>query len=857
MEVTIRPATPDDLEILLAFEQEIIEAERPFDDTIRTGHGVHYYDLEALIASPEAEVIVAELDTRIIGTGYARIKPSESYLKHEMHSYLGFMYVVPEHRGKGVNKKIVQVLESWSLSQGVTEMQLEVYADNVAAIKAYEKSGYTEHMLEMRKSLASVLILCIALFCSISVDAQADLDRLARDVTVYRDSYSVPHVFGRTDASTVFGFAYAQAEDNFWRIEDNFLAAIGRSAEVDGERRLERDRRNRALEIPRLARDEYRRLDPHTRSLCDAFAAGLNFYLQRHPEVKPRLLAKIEPWYPLAFIRYNYYQNGFSFDQALNRTDLQTATLDKGLKENQGSNGWVINPSRSATGNAMLFINPHLPFFGSGQVYEGHVHSDQGWNFTGYTRFGFPFPYVGHNESAGWVSTDNAADLTDVYEETFDDPLRPLAYRYGNGYRTATQHIEEIIVKTAAGPETRKFRMVRTHHGPILAERGGKKLAIRMAKFENDGWLREWYLMTRSRTVAELKRAMAPLNMLFGNVMWADKNGDTYYLYNGAVPRRDPRFDWKKPVDGSNPATEWKGYHTIDELPQLLNPKTGWMQNCNGTPFLLTSEGNPDPKNFPSYMVQESDNPRSENSRRILSQGKKFTFDEWRAAAFETTVLAANKHLPYMLSVLKRRLDRPDAATDAATRGLRAAYDELAKWDHRSTIDSVAMTLFVLWRDKFENTVANDDWAQTSALADVLSTLERDFGTWKVTWGEISRLQRYDESTNESFSDDRPSVPVPGVSGRDGAVFTFYAVPAPAQKRRYGAAGATYVSVVEFGPRVQALSIHTFGSSGDPKNKHFTDQSPLYARGEFKPAWFTLDEIKANLERSYRPGEEK
>src|SRR5688500_11585108 len=322
-------------------------------------------------------------------------------------------------------------------------------------------------------AITGLFVFSAVLLFAFPMHAHPDLEKLAREVTIYRDVYGVPHVFGKTDASTVFGFAYAQAEDNFWRIEDNYLAAIGRSAEVDGERRLERDRRNRALGIPRLAREEYKRLDPHTQSLCDAFAAGLNYYLERHPQVKPRLLTKFEPWYPLAFIRYNYYQNGFSRDPALNGVEFQTAEIDRVTKDNQGSNGWVINPSRSATGNAMLFINPHLPFFGSGQVYEGHVHSDQGWNFTGYTRFGFPFPYVGHNESGGWVSTDNAADLVDVYAETFDDPKRPLAYRYGNKYRIATESTEEIVVKTANGTETRKFRMVRTHHGPILGERDG------------------------------------------------------------------------------------------------------------------------------------------------------------------------------------------------------------------------------------------------------------------------------------------------------------------------------------------------------------------------------------------------
>src|SRR5215216_4753002 len=508
---------------------------------------------------------------------------------------------------------------------------------------------------------------------------------LAREVTIYRDVYGVPHVFGRTDASTVFGFAYAQAEDNFWRVEENFILALGRASELYGEKTLDEDRLNRALGIPRLAREEYSRLDKHMRSLCDAFAAGFNFYLARNPEVRPRLLTKIEPWYTLAFIRYNYYQNGFARDRNLRRTGLQTAAAEPDLKEHTGSNGWVVGPSTSASGNAMLFINPHLPFFGPGQVYEGHVHSDEGWNFTGYTRFGFPLPYVGHNENGGWVSTDNAADLVDVYLETFDDPARPLAYKYGKEYRVATEHVEEISVKTAAGLETRKFTMRKTHHGPILGARDGKLLSIRMAKFESDGWLRQWYEMTRADSLAALKKAIAPLNMLFGNVMYADRQGNTWYVYNGAVPRRDPRFDWSKPVDGSDPATEWQGYHTMDELPQLTNPKTGWMQNCNTTPFLLTSSGNPDPKQFPKYMVQEGDNPRGAISREILSSKSKFTFAEWERLAFDTRVMTAGKELPPLLSVIKQSLE-----TALYSPRLREVYKELFDWNKQSEEHSMA-----------------------------------------------------------------------------------------------------------------------------------------------------------------------
>ncbi|HKW97586.1 MAG TPA: acylase [Bryobacteraceae bacterium] len=690
----------------------------------------------------------------------------------------------------------------------------------------------------------SALVVTLAFAIPGRAAARAEAAQLARSVTIYRDSYGVPHIYGPTDASCVFGFAYAQAEDNFWQIEDSYLRSLGRASEIYGEKTLNDDLLVRSLEIPKLSQREYEHATPRMRQLVEALADGFNYYLVRHPQVKPRLITHFEPWHTFAFGRYALYYLFLFGETGIDNKQIRDAARE------QGSNMWAIAPGKSATGHAMLFINPHQPFFGPGQWYEAHVHSDEGWDMSGASFFGSVFPTIGHNEYLGWSHTVNKPDVVDVYEETFDDPQNSLAYRYGNEHRQAVEWSESIRVKTDAGLVTRRFTLRKTHHGPIVAWRNGKALAVKFARLEEGGQIQEWYDMTRAHNYGEFRKAVSELAVPLFNVVYADRDGNIFYLYNGAVPRRAARYDWSKAVDGTDPETEWHGYHSIDELPQVLNPKSGFVQNCNSTPFTTTIFDNPDPAKFPPYMVGEGETARARISRRILYNHEKFTFEEWAKAAFDTSVIEAETEIPKLVDRWEA-LKKSDA--DRAAR-LARPVTELREWDHVGTIHSVPMTLFTLWYWKqVRDAKAKND--PIGALEDVIKDLENKFGTWEVPWGEINRVERTFSSGEEPFSDAKTSFPVAGGPGPEGIVFNFYARAEKGQKRNYGVAGHSFVSVVEFASEVKARSIMVFGENSDPSSPHYLDQTRLYANQQFKPAWFTKAEIQAHAERTYHPGD--
>ncbi len=686
-------------------------------------------------------------------------------------------------------------------------------------------------------------------------------DVVAETVTVHRDQWGVPHIVSETDAGAVYGYMYAQAQDNFWQIEDSYIQALGRYAEVVGEQGVASDYLNRALRLTSLAQAEYKTLPREFKALLDAGAKALNDAVATG--AKPRLIERFEPWHILAHAKFYQYQlfvfgrarigndEILALSQSLlgsltpNNFDLGSLALASRNRvadahQHAGSNTWAVHGSRTTSGDTYLFINPHQPYFGPGQWYEGHVQSAQGLVFSGASFFGTPFPTIGHNGQLGWSHTVNSPDIVDVYALDVHTDEGSMRYRYDGGFRPVERWQEEVKVKTEDGFEQRSFEFLRSHHGPILAKRDGRHLAVRMAQFVEGGQLQQRFAMVKSRSLDEFKRALGRLATPMFNTMYADREGNIFYAYYGAVPRRDPQFDWLQPVDGGDTRAEWQGYHSLEELPTLTNPEPGYLQNCNATPFLATGYGaNLERSKFPKYMVAEEDNNRSKMSRVLLAGDEKFSWKKFKKMTWDTRVIEADVELPRLAQEFIAR-DVPGEAGEAAKKAIRS----LLLWDRMATTGSTETSLYFFYRNAMVRGGITDP---VLALLHAIELMESTYGTTKVRWGDINRLQRAHTSGLEDFDDEALSLPIAGGPGNPfGTIFNFYTRPKSGQKKMYGVAGHSFVSVVRFSDEAHAESILVFGANSDPDSPHHFDQSRLFAKQQYKRAWFSEPDVVAN-----------
>lgn len=703
--------------------------------------------------------------------------------------------------------------------------------------------------------------------------AMRDDARAAR-VRIVRDDFGIAHIHGRTDADAVFGMIYAQAEDDFPRIERNYLVALGRLAEAEGESALWQDLRQRLfLDLDDL-RAQYRASPAWLKALMDGWAAGLNHYLATHPEVQPRVLTRFEPWMALAFSEGSIggdIERGVSLAALRafyeDRASVPDAVLagDRGaLVEPKGSNGIAIGPARSASGNALLWINPHTSFFFRA---EQQVTSDEGLDAYGAATWGQFFIYQGFNPHLGWMHTSTGVDNIDEFAETVAMRDGAPAYRYGAEWRPVTERVVTLKVRGEdGGLAERRFTVLATHHGPIIRAEGDKWIALALLNRPRDA-LEQSFLRTKATSFADYMRVSDRKANSSNNTIFADDSGTIAYLHPQFVPVRDPRFDYTRPVDGSDPATDWQGLHSLDQLPQAVRPATGWVFNTNNWPWSAAGGDSPRAADFPAYMDVFGENPRGEHVLRLMAEDVRFTPETLTRAAFDSFLPLFDAQIP--------GLERALAALPPAD-PRRAALAEpvmmLAGWDRRWGVESEPMALAAHWGEALWNREGpkaaaariplfrylaerTTDADRLAALETAIERMTTTFGTWRIAWGRINRFQRLSGDVVQRFDDGAPSLPVGFTSGNFGSLAAFGTVRQPGQRCFYGTSGNSFVAVVEFGPQVRAWAVSAGGQSGDPDSPHFDDQTVRYATGDLRPIPLTEAALRPFAARAYRPGD--
>lgn len=693
--------------------------------------------------------------------------------------------------------------------------------------------------------------------------------RAAR-VTIVRDDFGVPHIYAATDADAVFGLLYAQAEDDFPRIERNYAWAIGRLAEIEGEDALFSDLRARLYMSTEEAIAAYAAAPPWLQALCDAFADGLNHYLATHPQVRPAVIERFEPWMPMFFFEGSIGGDieqipleGIAAFYGQVDVTLRSLTSDPAAgpdAEPRGSNGFAIAGEHTRSGNAMLLINPHTSFYFRGEV---HVVSDEGLNAYGAVTWGQFFVYQGFNERTGWMHTSTGVDFMDEFIEEIVEVDDRLMYRYGE--KLLPVEVGEVTLRYRSGDgyAARSFPTYRTHHGPITHRADGRWVATRI-NWDPVRALQQSFLRTKQDGHAGFRDIMDLRTNSSNNTVFADADGNIAYYHGNFVPRRDLRFDYSRPVEGSDPATDWQGLHEVDEIVTILNPDNGWIQNCNSTPFTAAGDFSPRAGDYPVYMAPEAENYRGVHALAVLGNVRDLTLDG-------LIELAYDPWLPAFENLLAGLVD----AFDAQPRdfpSLAGPIEQLRSWDRRVRVDSVAMTLAHFYASRWLDEAAAPaglsrmetlDWFAASAparerlrvFADTVASLERDFGRWELPWGEVNRFQRLTGDIAQPHDDASPSLPVGMASGRWGALASYGARRFPGTKKLYGESGNSFVAVVEFGERVRAKTLLAGGQSGDPASPHFDDQALRYAKRQFKDVAFYREDVEARASRRYHPGQ--
>jgi acyl-homoserine lactone acylase PvdQ len=485
--------------------------------------------------------------------------------------------------------------------------------------------------------------------------------------------------------------------------------------------------------------------------------------------------------------------------------------------------------------------------------------SDEGLNAYGAVTWGQFFIYQGFNDRAGWMHTSSGVDAIDEYLETIVKKGDGYYYKYGNEERPLASAQIAVPYTTPHGMAEKKFTVYRSHHGPIVREANGKWVSIRLMQ-EPVKALTQSYTRTKAKDYKSYRQTMELKANSSNNTIFADADGDIAYFHGNFIPRRDTRFDWTKPVDGSDPATEWQGLLSVDETPHLLNPASGWLYNTNNWPWSAAGSSSPKKEDYPPYVENGGESARGLHAIRVLENKKDFTLDSLISAAFDSYLTWFEKPIP---ALIKAWDETPPSNPLKAKTAEQIAL--LRAWDLRWSVTSVPTSLAVFWglelirplgsrRSGFTNAEAAPPEQLLQALAAASDKLQADFGSWKTPWGDINRFQRLTGDIVQPFNDAGPSIPVGFTSSQWGSLASFGARAYSGTKKWYGTSGNSFVAVVEFGETVRAKAVTAGGESGHPSSPHFNDQAKRYSTGELRDVYFYRSQLKGHTQREYHPG---